>query len=152
MNRVAEIICCLRTTPILEPPRYSNNFTIYSRQGHQAFKRRLQKECFMGFGFNKAAVSNGAAHEYNNYFSAYRKSSATTVIHFYQGTGDLRPDHVQDHGHNQTEIAGFLADLTSLAPLLHRTKNLPSGSGGALFRLSGPNNRISCINGLSKHE
>ena len=51
---------------------------------------------------------------------------------------------------SQTEIAGFLADLTSWAPLLPQTENLPSGSGGALFRLSGPNNRIPCTNRPSK--
>ena len=40
--------------------------------------------------------------------------------------------------------------MTSWAPLLHQTENLPSGSGGALFRLSGPNNRIPCTDRPSK--
>lgn len=40
--------------------------------------------------------------------------------------------------------------MTSWAPLLSRTKNLPSESGGAFLRLSEPNNRISCTNGQSK--
>jgi len=40
--------------------------------------------------------------------------------------------------------------LTSWAPLLPRAKNLPSESGGALFRLSGPNNRIRCTSTQSK--